>query len=72
LAGRERDWLSREADNTITVAKVRHHDNLHAVKRAMIDYFLALTDAAVSSVDTSLQGRDRLVGASLRVADIGS
>jgi glutathione S-transferase len=66
-----REWLSWEADNITNVAKVRHYSRFRKVDEAVMDYFRPLADAAVTFVDTALQGKDWLVGTTPTIADIG-
>ena len=66
-----REWLSWEADNITNVAKVRHYSRFRTVDPAVMAYFRPLAEAAVTFVDTALQGRDWLVGDGPTIADIG-
>src|SRR5271157_5164821 len=66
-----REWLSWEADNITNVAKVRHYSRFRKVDPAVMDYFRPLAHAAVTFVDTALDGRNWLVGDSPTIADIG-
>lgn len=66
-----REWLSWEADNITSVAKVRHYHRFRAVDPAVMDYFRSHADGAVTFVDTALRGRNWLVGDSPTIADIG-
>jgi glutathione S-transferase len=63
--------LSWEADNITNVAKVRHYSRFRTVDPAVMAYFRPLAEAAVTFVDTALQGRDWLVGDGPTIADIG-
>jgi len=66
-----REWLSWEADAITNVAKVRHYSRFRQVDPAVMDYFRPPAEAAIGFVDTSLQGRDWLVGDAPTIADIG-
>src|SRR5580698_883115 len=66
-----REWLSWEADNITNVAKVRHYSRFRKVDDAVMDYFRPLAHAAVTFIDTALEGKDWLVGNNLTIADIG-
>lgn len=66
-----REWLSWEADNITNVARVRHYSRFRQVDPAVMDYFRPLAEAALGFVDTTLAGRDWLVGDRPTIADIG-
>ena len=42
-----REWLSWEADNITSVAKVRHYSRFRQVDPAVMDYFRPLAEAAL-------------------------
>ncbi len=66
-----REWLSWENDAIMNVAKVRHYHRFRQVDPAVMDYFVPPAEAALTFVDTALQGRDWLVGDSPTIADLG-
>ncbi|MGE0697517.1 MAG: glutathione S-transferase family protein [Hyphomicrobiaceae bacterium] len=66
-----REWLSWEADAITNVAKVRHYSRFRAVDPAVMDYFRPAAEAALTFVDTALEGRGWLVGETCTIADIG-
>ena len=66
-----REWLDWEADQISNVAKVRHYSRFRQVDPAVMDYFRPLAEAAIGFVNTSLEGRDWLVGDAPTIADIG-
>jgi glutathione S-transferase len=66
-----REWLDWEPDAISNVAKVRHYSRFRQVDPAVMAYFRPLAEAALSFVDTSVKGRDWLVGDSPTIADIG-
>lgn len=68
---RAREWLSWEADAISNVAKVRHFSRFREVDPAVMDHFRPLAEAALTFVDTSLEGRRWLVGDACSIADIG-
>jgi glutathione S-transferase len=66
-----REWLSWEADAIQNIARVRHFSRFRAVDAAVMAHFRPLAEEALSFMDTSLAGRDWLVGAACTIADIG-
>jgi glutathione S-transferase len=66
-----REWLSWEADAITNVAKVRHFSRFRQVDSAVMEHFRPPAEAALSFVDTALEGRDWLVGNVCTIADIG-
>lgn len=66
-----REWLSWENDAIMNVAKVRHYHRFRQVDPAVMDYFVPPAEAALTFVDTSLKGREWLVGDSPTIADLG-
>ena len=66
-----REWLSWESDAITNVAKVRHYHRFRTVDPAVMEYFMEPAQAAITFVDTALQGRDWLVGDAPTIADIG-
>jgi glutathione S-transferase len=68
---RAREWLSWEADAIQNVARVRHFSRFRAVDAAVMAHFRPLAEAALAFMDTSLDGREWLVGETCTIADIG-
>ena len=66
-----REWLSWESDAITNVAKVRHYHRFRVVDPAVMDYFRPPAEAAITFVNTALEGRDWLVGDAPTIADIG-
>ncbi len=66
-----REWLSWESDAITNVAKVRHYHRFRTVDPAVMDYFRPPAEAAITFVNTALEGRDWLVGDAPTIADIG-
>ncbi len=66
-----REWLSWEADAISNVAKVRHFSRFRQVDPAVMEHFRPPAEAALSFVDSALDGRDWLVGDACTIADIG-
>ena len=66
-----REWIDWEADQITNVAKVRHYSRFRQVDPAVMDYFRPLAEAAIGFVNTSLEGREWLVGDAPTIADIG-
>ncbi len=66
-----REWLSWEADAIQNIARVRHFSRFRAVDPAVMAHFRPLADAALTSMDKALDGRDWLVGEACTIADIG-
>jgi glutathione S-transferase len=66
-----REWIDWEADQISNVAKVRHYSRFRQVDPAVMDYFRPLAEAAIGFVNTSLEGREWLVGDAPTIADIG-
>jgi glutathione S-transferase len=66
-----REWLSWEADHITAVAKVRHSARFRASHPEVIAEFRPKAEAALSFVDSTLAGRDWLVGERCTIADIG-
>ena len=66
-----REWLSWEADAIQNIARVRHFSRFRKVDAAVMDHFRPLAESALDFMDTSLTGRDWLVGDACTIADIG-
>ncbi|MCO6417048.1 glutathione S-transferase family protein [Siccirubricoccus sp. KC 17139] len=66
-----REWLSWESDAITNVAKVRHYSRFRAVDPAVMAYFRPLAEAALTTVDQALEGRDWLMGEAPSIADLG-
>ena len=68
---RAREWLSWEADAVQNIARVRHFSRFRAVDPTVMAHFRPLAEEALTFMDTSLDGRDWLVGETCTIADIG-
>ena len=67
-----REWLAWENDAITNVARVRHFARFRPdVAPAIVDFFRPLAESALDFADTSLAGREWLVGDSCSIADIG-
>ena len=67
-----REWLSWENDAITNVARVRHFARFRPdVDPMIVNYFRPSAEAALDTIDRSLEGRQWLVGESCTIADIG-
>lgn len=67
-----REWLSWENDAITNVARVRHFARFRPdVDPMIVNYFRPSAEAALDTIDRSLEGRHWLVGESCTIADIG-